>query len=362
MASNNDKIDQTSTISTSKKRELIKEINNDPSLSESEKKRKIQELMMGNYLDNLPKSESNYSKTCEHYEKFCYKFRFDCCGIYDPCKRCHKERNCPSKNNLIVQEITCTVCEKSQESGEFCIGCGIKFSKSYCGLCQIWTSKDITHCNKCGSCRVSKSEDLLHCDNCGICFHKSGLHTCRNNKTSCKDAICAVCTEEIFNSQSGSYLMECSHFVHTNCFKQYISSGYYKCPLCKKSMINLKSRWILIREQIKLNPLPNDFFPISSGDIVDSNYGKFLVKSIDLLNGIKMYHGEFVNLILYYDYKSDEKNEKNEKKVYGTLNENSVVKNIYKNIHCNDCGQNSTLKFHPYGLECVYCGSFNTQE
>ena len=29
-------------------------------------------------------------------------------------------------------------------------------------------------------------------------------------------------------------------------------------------------------------------------------------------------------------------------------------------ILCNDCLTTSTIQFHPYGLECVPCGSFNT--
>jgi hypothetical protein len=152
------------------KRELIKQINNDQSLSQTEKNRKIQELMMEEYLKFQAKS--NESKSCSHYEKSCYKFYFDCCKICDPCKRCHSERNCISKDKLIVKEITCSKCDKTQKPEEYCISCGIKFSNSYCKTCQIWTLKNITHCDKCGICRLGKPETLFHCDDCGICFTK----------------------------------------------------------------------------------------------------------------------------------------------------------------------------------------------
>jgi ribosomal protein S27AE len=46
----------------------------------------------------------------------------------------------------------------------------------------------------------------------------------------------------------------------------------------------------------------------------------------------------------------------------GTLSNKMVKKNLYKQIHCNDCGKKSTSAFHFYGIECGECGSFNTQE
>lgn len=361
----------------SHKRELIKKIKADTSLSETEKNKKIQELMMGNYM--VSQSKSNESKTCSHYEKSCYKFYFDCCKIYDPCKRCHVERNCQSKDNLTISKITCSQCELLQEPGELCIGCGIKFSNSHCGKCQIWTAKEITHCDKCGLCRLGKPGSLFHCDDCGVCFNKPILsennivgidnntsspheftHECigkksQNIKSGYKDSICVVCSENTFNSQSESFPLSCGHFIHSNCYNQYIQLGSYKCPHCKKSIGNLEAHWNFIREQIKLYPLPNDFLPINPGDIVDSDYGKFLVKSISLVDGInKMYLGEFINWDVGKNF--------NKKKVFGSLNVSSIIKNIYKNIHCNDCGQKSVSKFHFYGLECGKCGSFNTQE
>lgn len=365
------------------KRELIKKIKLDVSMSDIEKNKKIQELMMGDYIltQTQLQSKSNESKTCSHYNKKCYKFYFDCCKTFEPCKRCHIDKNCLHKDNLIVSEISCSQCDKSQKPGEYCIECSNKFANSYCEICQIWTDKDITHCNKCGLCRLGKSDSLYHCDDCGICFNVNvnantnlseltNYHQCikkklHNDMPGYKDSLCVVCHENIFNSQFESFLLDCGHFIHNECFTQYIKLGSYKCPYCKKSIGDLTSHWNFIREQIKLYPLPYDFLPIKSEDIVDSQYGKFLVKSIDLTNpldqidstnpNIKMYSGEFIN------WNITNKNLK-KNKAQGILNEKSIIKNIYKNIHCNDCGTNSMSKFHYYGLECSMCGSFNTQE
>ena len=350
------------------KREQIKKIKSNPTLSENEKNIQIQNLMMGNYSQCILKS--NESKTCSHYEKSCYKFYFDCCNVYDPCKRCHVERNCINKSNLKVQEITCSQCGKAQEPGEFCSGCGIKFSNSYCSICQIWTVKDIVHCVKCGLCRLGKSENIFHCDDCGTCFNKNIVgqlqsqqddfdiysHKCIGQKFSSntyKNCSCVICSENIFDSQITSFPLTCGHFIHNTCFNEYIQQGSYKCPYCKKSIGDLSGYWNLISAQIKLHPLPGDFFPIQPDDIVDSLYGKFQVMSSYVISGETMYKGNFIN----WNGKVEKPNIAS-----GTLNSSSVKKNLYKQIHCNDCGIKSTVVYHPYGLECVKCNSFNTQE
>jgi len=345
-------------MSSDNLRELIKKIKSDTTLTETEKNIQIQQLMSGNYLKSI-KSNSNESKICSHYEKYCYKFYFECCNLYDPCKRCHGERNCISKDNLKVSKITCSICEYEQIPNKFCIQCQNVFSNSYCEICQIWTSKDITHCDKCGLCRLGKAENLFHCDDCGICFNKSDLeHKCANKSKSnlksisnFKDGICVVCSENTFDSQSESFPMNCGHFIHQTCWTQYIQQGSYKCPYCKKSFGDLSSHWDFIRNQIKTHPLPNDFLPIQIGDTVDSTYGKFVVNSI-ITNGNEiLYIGNFPNWNIGKFTKAQ-----------GILNSNTVKKNIYKEIHCNDCEKKSNTIYHPYGLECIECGSFNTQE
>ncbi len=384
------------------KREQIKKIKANTSLTESEKNVQIQQLMMGKYSDILiNKLKSNESKICSHYTKNCYKFYFDCCNICDPCKRCHGDRGCCNNFNSIpnpISSITCSLCELTQKPSNKCIGenCQEEFSSSYCGICQIWTSKQIFHCNKCGICRIGTKDTLFHCDSCGICFNKSdseniSVHKCagfaKNNWSSnpndlanpneltnpndlanpnlitntksqnnYKEAVCVVCSENTFNSQSESFPLDCGHFIHKDCFDQYIKQGCYKCPLCKKSIGDMKAQWDFLRYQIKAHPIPNDFFPINPDDLVDSPYGKFLIKSIgfDEVTLSKMYTGILVDWIV--------SSKDREKKAQATLNSISVKKNYYKDIHCNDCGSKSNVKFHPYGLECNNCKGFNTQE
>lgn len=344
-----------------KKREIIKKIRLDKNLSDQEKNKKIQEIFTLNYV-NLNQPKSNMELSCSHYEKKCSKFKFSCCGLIDPCKRCHISRDCCNYENIKIKLITCNLCGLEQEPTDTCanLNCGIKFSTSYCDQCQIWTSKEITHCVDCGICRIGTKETLYHCVECGTCFNVGGStnlsHQCNNNngiKTKWNEGYCVVCREHTFNSQSAPVCLPCSHLIHQTCYTQYIQQSNYKCPCCKKSICDLTPQWDFIRSQIKLHPIPNEMIPIELEDIVDTPFGKFKILKIKTINRIKLFKGEFISWFVDINSKFN---------VKATLNHNFIKKNIYKNIHCNDCGKKSTSQFHFYGLECIECGSFNTQE
>jgi len=343
------------------KRELIKKIKADNTLTDKEKNIKIQQLFSSNYTNqNQFQSQSNVSHTCSHYIKKCSQFKFACCEIIDPCKRCHLERGNCEPIDIHINCITCNLCGLAQEPAVKCSNpeCGVEFANSYCGVCQIWTSKQIYHCVDCGICRIGTPQTLVHCVNCGTCFNidksKGETHKCTNNKqTKLVDKLCVVCAESIFNSQYESFILPCSHLIHSNCFSQYIEQSNYKCPHCKKSVCDLSAQWNFIRSQIKLYPIPNEMIPIEPEDIVDTPYGKFRVLKINIIEGTKLFEGEFVSWFV------DKKSKYN---VRATLNYSVIKKNLYKNIYCNDCGKNSQTPFHFYGLECKECGSFNTQE
>ena len=341
------------------KREIIKKIKADGTLTETEKNLKIQELMMGKFAALQTEetlSTSNESKTCSHYKNSCYKLYFDCCKIYDPCKRCHIERKCPKFNGLLsdinVSEITCSVCDTQQSPGECCIKCNTKFANSYCGVCQIWTAHEhITHCNKCGACRVGTPETITHSDYAGKCVSiNSPLAklSANSNSSNAKYKICGICHENTFISQRESIILKCCHTLHKDCCDTYVLRGGYKCIECKKSMFDMTRLWYQIKHSIKSHRIPEDFMPIKPGHIIESKYGKFLVN--DVVN--ELYSGEFV------DWSLGGKR----KRAFGTLHSSSIKNIHYKTIYCNDCEKNSITKYHFNGLECVNCGSFNTQE
>ena len=346
-------------MDTDAKRELIKKIKSDNTLTEKEKSIKIQQIFSSNYTNQI-QSQSNVSHTCSHYTKCCSKFKFACCGLIDPCKRCHLERGNCEPTVVKITFVSCNLCGLEQEPSPHCSNsaCGVEFANAYCGICQIWTSKEIFHCTDCGICRIGTRQTLTHCMDCGTCFNvdksKGEIHECANNKqTKWVDGLCVVCAESTFNSQSKSFILPCSHLIHTNCFNQYVQQSNYKCPHCKKSICDLTTQWNFIRSQIKLYPIQNEMVPIEPGDVVDTPYGKFKVNKINIIESTKLFEGFFVS---WFTDKNSKYNAR------ATLTYSVVKKNLYKNIYCNDCGKNSQTPFHFYGLECVECGSFNTQE
>lgn len=319
----------------------IREIQKDITLSQQEKSKKIQEIMMNN--TNV-KQQSNLSTHCHHYEKNCSHFEFECCSVIDPCRRCHLERN--TCQHCKVKTIVCLSCKMKQTPSSHCVQCNEPFSTTYCNLCQLWTTRQIYHCEECGICRIGTREETFHCHNCKMCFsNENKEHECLN--TSFEEGTCVVCNESVFNNQSSSFFLKCSHFIHSPCFEKYVEFGNYNCPLCKKSISDMTEHWNRIRQQIQVTPVPKDVVVIKENNIVPTKFGRFQVSSIKDF----MYGGHFVDWKL-----------KNGTLVYGRLHEKSITKNIYISIYCNDCEKKSSTLYHFYGLECKHCGGFNTQQ
>jgi RING finger/CHY zinc finger protein 1 len=314
----------------------IRNIQKDVSLSSSEKTEKIKIILS---QPHEIEQKSNFSETCSHYKKKCSSFQFECCSILDPCHRCHLERN--TCDNVKILTVVCSVCKTRQPPSSKCSNCLEVFAKNYCGICSIWTIKNIFHCDSCGICRVGKKEDTFHCNTCMMCFKiTNSEHVCLS--TSFVEKQCVVCNEDIFNNQDKSFPLPCNHFVHKNCLVEYTKFGNLNCPYCKMSICNLEERWKSIRDSIQKTPVPKNFFVLKEGFIVPSKFGRFHIHKIK----DSLYYGNFVDWSIGR----------------GILHESALTKNIYVSIYCNDCFQKSQTLFHFYGLECKHCGSFNTQE
>lgn len=334
------------------KRRQIIEIRANSNLTEKEKNSQILNVMMSNNKcnpDDFFDRNDNLSKTCGHVVKSCYKMFYSCCNIYDPCLTCHKVRGFCKKKS-IATKITCSKCDVEQEPSTQCISCHIEFAKNYCGICQIWNNNEMSHCDKCNSCKPHKKEDLYHCDKCQTCYIKKNLHL--HKCINYKESNCVVCNKSVYNSASIVKNLDCKHTIHKECYNEMYSRENYKCPLCKKSMWDMKSTWENIRTNIKFTPLPKDIVPINPNDIVNSPYGKFKVIEKKVIDNEIFWKGEYINLNTNQDESSN---------ITDLISENLLEKDNTRNIYCNDCNTNSITPYHFYGLECGCCGSFNTQ-
>lgn len=354
------------TTSQTEMRKSILSIHSDTSLTTSQRASQTQQILTNLYVTAVTQPHSNCAKTCQHYKnKKCSQFHFDCCQIRDPCHRCHLARGCEQRPPLI-SSIVCSECQLQQAPSQRCINesCQVEFSKSYCEKCKIWTDVEIFHCDKCGVCRVGKESDVFHCDNCEACFGIEGRSHHRCAKTKLKDTNCPICLESVHTAQKASNILPCGHVVHGECWKQAAGRGEYRCPTCRKSLINMKAIWGNIRKSIALQPIPRGFFPIKEGDVTTSPYGDFVV----------------LKKRLPVDQDGSQDNTKNNSsiqqmicegyfphwslcggsKVKAALQESLLDKKRDTEVWCYDCESRSVTQFHFLGLECKNCGGFNT--
>lgn len=237
-------------------KELIMEIHRNTALTSDEKNAKIREIMLGKFQN----SEKIIMDACTHYKKQCTNFHFTCCEkIYDCC-RCHNQANmCNGKIN--IDTIECKKCGTSQSPSYSCVKCFVKFSRSHCSICNIWSEKNIFHCEKCGICRVGEQSNYFHCDNCQGCFKiaKDDEHPhecCSNLSPSIQ---CLLCLENAYTSQYKLIcLSKCKHPVHGECMRMALQNGNYKCPLCRKCMIDMTTYWTVVDNEILSHPLPEE--------------------------------------------------------------------------------------------------------
>lgn len=342
-------------------RKRIRDIQENPSIDQKEKARMVQCLMCNDVrhaspTPSGPPQESNCSLTCQHYKKQCSRFHFDCCGITDPCHRCHLARGTCSVRPPLISKVTCNVCNTEQPPAKNCMNCQVEFGKSYCSICKIWTPLDITHCNDCGFCRVGKSHEVFHCYTCDACFGVEGKSGHRCARIQLKDAACPLCLESVHTAQKASNILPCGHVLHADCWKEAAQKGEFRCPTCRKSLFDMAQFWNSIRRSIELQPIPRGFFPIRVGDIVDSPYGKFLVTSKRTMpvSGERRQQ-EILCDGLLQDWKlSDGSYAK------AVISEDKLTRNHTTKIVCYDCEKKSETPFHFLGLECKHCGGYNT--
>ena len=124
--------------------------------------------------------------------------------------------------------------------------------------------------------------------------------------------------------------------------------GNYRCPLCRKSLFNLKNQWDEIKRSIEAQKMPK-LYMIKEGLILNSPHGKFkITKKIN----DEMYQGILL----------DKQDNNNSDDTIVTLNKNILENDFDTAILCNDCDKKSIATYHYLGLECMECKSFNTTQ
>lgn len=246
---------------------------------------------------------------CKHYQRTC-EILAPCCNIFYVCHLCHdaQYKGVKGPGCLVemldrkqIKTIRCMSCSKVQDSKQKCEDCENVFGNYFCGKCNLFENnpkKDIYHCDGCGICRLGKQGQYYHCDKCKVCLSQA----MKSSHKCAEDSMnqnCPICLENLFYSRKSSTLLDCcNNWIHLHCFNKYMGTSQV-CPLCSKSLVKMSKEFI-------------------------DHYDKMIDET-----------------------KNNLPEELKEKKV---------------SILCNDClKKTENIDFHPLGMKCGGCGSYNTK-
>lgn len=213
-------------------------------------------------IDTAPSyhDESKHILGCTHYQRNC-KVECPQCFKWYTCRFCHDQE--VTDHKLIreqIKHILCMRCGIPQvPDTNYCVNCEEELANYFCRKCVLYDNdphKDIYHCDKCGICRLGLglSKDYFHCDTCNICLTIDLMnnHKCVTNTTHCN---CPICNDYLFTSVNKVVFMKCGHLIHQNCYDEMIKHSY-KCPICKKTVVNSETQFRILDQEIRQLPLP----------------------------------------------------------------------------------------------------------
>jgi len=242
---------------------------------------------------------------CSHYRRNC-KLRAACCGELFSCRFCHdaakseQEEDNQKKhlmNRHLVKTVVCCKCDVEQPPGPSCVGCGVRFGAYFCSVCNLYDD--------------DLSKQQFHCDECGIC-RVGG----RENFFHCHT--CGACY---------SIELRNNHVCVPNSMQR-------DCPICYEYLFDsLEAPQVLrcghtIHRKCLENYSAHGGYtcPLCNASVCDMR-AAWLYLDEEIRNA--------------------------------PLPEDLLHQQV--EMLCNDCHQRSQTVFHPMGLKCAPCGSYNTR-
>eukprot|EP01064_Diplonema_japonicum_P010384 TRINITY_DN17640_c0_g2_i1.p1 TRINITY_DN17640_c0_g2~~TRINITY_DN17640_c0_g2_i1.p1 ORF type:complete len:388 (+),score=32.37 TRINITY_DN17640_c0_g2_i1:65-1228(+) len=216
-------------------------------------------------LDDETEMDPDY-RGCSHYSRRC-KLYCPECSTLTPCRICHDENADHKLDRFKISKIRCITCGTDQGPSAACEACSITFSDYYCHICHLWGSFPspsapadyIWHCDACGICRKGTgggigASGFAHCDKCASCWPIDSDHECIQSGSNTH---CPVCLEDRHNSTRISAYLNCGHFMHVDCKREFLRSRQFACPICKKTISN--EIFATIAAEVQLNKMPAEY-------------------------------------------------------------------------------------------------------
>ena len=209
---------------------------------------------------------------CPHYARAC-KLRHPKSGRLYTCRLCcDQARELPrggcndeKLDRYAVSEVMCQTCNTLQPAEDRCVNpdcesSGKPFAKYFCRICHLYDdgSRPIFHCPFCNTCRLGLGLgiDYRHCMRCNACVSLDDKeHHCIPQKLQ---GTCPICHDTLFQSTEPLRGLKCGHVMHMTCFTRYRNTSY-TCPLCMRSMEDMKDHFALLDAAIRMQPMPASF-------------------------------------------------------------------------------------------------------
>lgn len=242
-------------------------------------------------INELYKINNETDIICAHDRLNVSDLHYLCCSKVFSCYECHLENASTDKcfeAKQNIKTVECNMCYKTQSPRKSCESCVLCFSNYFCSICKIWSDRTLFHCNKCGICKLKDPKCYFHCDNCESCFpieykksHKCSYELVREEieekltmrfgpyeveekiKTnitkkvykSIRDDFCLFCKEKLHTTFKNPFNTKCGHFFHEECINKYLNKDNYKCIVCRKTLMDMKTEWGYLETSIYLQPM-----------------------------------------------------------------------------------------------------------
>lgn len=72
-------------------------------------------------------------------------------------------------------------------------------------------------------------------------------------------ANCPVCLEDIHTSRIPCQIPQCGHLLHRPCFTQLLNAGFYACPVCQTSVMDMTQLWKYLDKEVENKPMPQEY-------------------------------------------------------------------------------------------------------
>ncbi|KAL8141973.1 hypothetical protein V2J09_015005 [Rumex salicifolius] len=183
---------------------------------------------------------------CKHYKQNC-KLVTPCCKQIFTCRRCHDEISDHQVDRKSITQMMCMKCLVIQPIGPSCVSCQFSMAKHYCRICRLFDDDRLGR---------GLGIDFFHCMKCNACMSPTLLeHVCREK---CLEDVCPICHEDMFTSSNPVKALKCGHLMHSSCFKDY-TSLHYACPVCCKSLGDLKVYFAMLDAYLAEERLPDEY-------------------------------------------------------------------------------------------------------